>query len=344
MATPQTAPAPDKDERLTVAYRAFGSDAEVKLSPSIIRRYLCKPTKKGVLPSDAEVMNYMMMCQARALNPFERDCFLVGYDGADGAEFSIITAIQAFTKRAEASPEFDGIESGVIVLTEDKQILDRVGDFYIPGEQVIGGWATVWKKNVRLPFKARLRSSVYAKNNKFWNDNPAGMIVKCAEADALRTAFPTKLGGLYHEGEITRERDVTPAAQRPTNLPGAERPGFLGDGSANVPMTMPTPARTQEPERQTVTRPEPEPEQQQRQPLQETEYDDSAERTSLLDKIEEARKSDGISTQTVRGWAHRNNLCESSRMALPSYPIESLRAIVDRWSEVKGGDQPEGGQ
>ena len=34
------------------------------------------------------------------------------------------------------------------------------------------------------------------------NDDPAGMIVKCAEADALRSAFPTMLGGCYTEEEM----------------------------------------------------------------------------------------------------------------------------------------------
>jgi hypothetical protein len=39
------------------------------------------------------------------------------------------------------------------------------------------------------------------------------MIVKCAEADALRSAFPTHLGGLYLEEE-TPPIDVTPVIER----------------------------------------------------------------------------------------------------------------------------------
>lgn len=211
MTTAITNPLEDK----TVTFTAFGSDTEVKLSIAMVRKFLCKPTAKGCVPNDADCMGFMMLCQARALNPWERDAFLVGYDSRDnGPEFSVITAISAFTKRAESSSDFDGLESGVIVKTKDGAIEYREGDFYLDGETIVGGWANVYKKNVRIPYKSRLRLQARYKDTKFWKSDTAGMIVKNAEADALRMAFPTKLGGLYLAGEIGNDslpqsRDVS---------------------------------------------------------------------------------------------------------------------------------------
>jgi phage recombination protein Bet len=275
---------PTVEER-EVSYRAFGSDVTVKLSMGIVRKYLCKPTKKGVQPSDADCMNFMMMCSARALNPFERDAFLVGYDSHNGPEFSIITAISAFQKRAEASDDFDGIESGVIVKDAAGAVVDREGDFMFEGDEVLGGWAKVHRKNLKYPFKARLNLRNRYKDNKFWNDDRAGMIVKCAEADALRMAFPTKLGGLYIESEA-RERDVTPPETTSPKI-GSARPAVLGGGS---PLNA---ANFTESRQQATVPVEAEEAQREPQPEQECEPEtptySEADRQKLFDELQEIR-------------------------------------------------------
>ena len=110
----------------------------------VFQNLVAVKTRTGVTCSDNEAIKFMMMCQARRLNPFEGDAYLIGYDGRDGATFSLITAHQAFLKRAELNPEYDGMQSGVIINTEDGQIKEHEGDFYMTGETVIGGWAKVF--------------------------------------------------------------------------------------------------------------------------------------------------------------------------------------------------------
>merc|ERR1711991_914366 len=61
------------------------------------------------------MMDFLMLCRARKLNPFEGDAYLVGYDSKDGAKFSLITSHQALLKRAELCQQFDGMESGLIL-------------------------------------------------------------------------------------------------------------------------------------------------------------------------------------------------------------------------------------
>lgn len=183
-----------------VRYVPLGQKEEIKLSVNIVQKFLCKPTKSGKLASEADCMKFVMLCRARELDPWQGDAFLVGYDGKDGPEFSLITAHQAFLKRAEVNPDFDGMESGVIVQMGD-QVQDREGDFMFEGEILLGAWATVYRKSRRIPVKRRINFKTFCKDNNFWRSNPAGQIVKCSESDALRSAFPATLSGLYIEEE-----------------------------------------------------------------------------------------------------------------------------------------------
>jgi len=198
----------------------FGATAteKIKLSIRIVQSLLCKPTKSGAVCSNQDAMRFIMMCKARRCNPFEGDAFLVGYDGQNGPEFSIITAHQIFLKRAELHPEFDGFESGVIVepgtpckpcggagiiagsicgLCYGSGTRDEVAGDIIPKDQrLVGGWCRVHFRNRRVAMHKRVPIKTFDKGNKFWRDNPGGMITKCAEADALRASFPSMLGGM----------------------------------------------------------------------------------------------------------------------------------------------------
>lgn len=188
-------------ERSIIEFTPFGTKDKIQLSIEIVKRLIAVKTKSGKTCSDEEAFKFMLMCQARHLNPFEGDAFLIGYDGQAGPSFSLITAHQAFLKRAELHPEFDGMQSGTIVLREAK-IIDLIGDWHMPNDKVLGGWATVYFKSRTHPMTKRIRLERFNKGFGIWRDDPAGMIVKCAEADALRSSFPTMLGGMYTQEEV----------------------------------------------------------------------------------------------------------------------------------------------
>jgi phage recombination protein Bet len=192
------------EERSIVEFVPFGAKDKIQLTIEVVKRLIAVKTKTGKNCSDDDAMRFLLMCQARKLNPFEGDAFLIGYDNRDQPDkpsFSLITAHQAFLKRAELHPEFDGMDSGTIVMRE-KEIIDLVGDWHLPTDQILGGWATVFFKNRSRPMHKRLRLARFKKNYGIWNDDPAGMIVKCAEADALRSSFPTMLGGMFIREEM----------------------------------------------------------------------------------------------------------------------------------------------
>ena len=187
-------------------YVPFGAQDKIKLSFNIILKWLAVKTAKGEVPSEQDLTKFLMTCKAKKLNPFDGDAFLIGYDGKDGPVFSTIVAHQAFLKRAETHPEFDGMESGVIVQTGDT-IVDLVGDFFPASARLLGGWATVFFVNRRHPMTKRLKLSTFDKGRSLWKTNPEGMIVKCAEADALRSSFPQLIGGMYLREEMGTDAD-----------------------------------------------------------------------------------------------------------------------------------------
>lgn len=190
-------------ESRVIEYVPFGDQGEpIKLSMGIVRDFVANKTKSGQSPTDTQLMKFMMLCKSRRLNPFEGDAFLVGYDSNDGPTFSLITAHQAFLKRAELSKEYDGMESGVIVLDNEGNLRDREGDFFLDGETLVGAWATVHFKTRKYPMRERIKLGTFNQHRSRWKLDPGGMIVKCAESSALRKAFPTMLGGLYTEDEM----------------------------------------------------------------------------------------------------------------------------------------------
>lgn len=243
----------DPTERGVVSFIPFGSADSIKLSVRIVKEMFCTPTRSGKLPSDTEVLKFIAMCRAKRLNPAEGDAFLIGYDSEKGPSFSLITAHQAYLKRAEASPDFDGMQSGIIV-RENGEVKEVEGDFYLDGQEVLGGWAKVYRKGKTIPTYRRIRLARFNKGYGEWRNDAAGMICKCAEADALRSTFPSLCGGLYMQQEI--EATVIPeAATRQTKTISELRAKAL-------PEPEPEPATVQPEDEGTPEKPEPEPEPQ----------------------------------------------------------------------------------
>lgn len=228
-----------------VEYIPLGGSEKVKLSIKIVQDYIAVPTRSGKSCSVRDAMRFVAMCQAKHINPFEGDCYLIGFDGKNGPEFQLITAHQTYLKRAELHPEFDGMQSGVIVRdNESKKILELEGDFYIKSDQeLLGGWAKVYFKNRKIPMYRRGNLERFRKNFGVWLDDPAGMCVKCIESDCLRSSFPTMLGGM-----LMREEVEIPDQRMIPAKPKFERP-------AGVTVSFPEPPPAPAPEE--PTRPEP---------------------------------------------------------------------------------------
>jgi len=194
-----------------ISYVPLGNSDPIKLSLAIIERQIVTPTKSGKKPTQKEMMDFLMLCRARKLNPFEGDAYLVGYDSANGANFSLITSHQALLKRAELCPQFDGMESGLILEDENGLLSETEGDFIQASQNAVGAWARVHRSDRKIATFRRLNIDRYDRGFGLWKKQREMMGVKCAEADALRSAFPSVTGGLYISEEMPPTKNISVA-------------------------------------------------------------------------------------------------------------------------------------
>ena len=176
---------------------------EITITLEDIRNYFCPNA------TDKECVLFGQLCQANGLNPWLREAYLIKYD--KNAAAAMVTGKDAYMRRANEHPEFDGLEAGITVLvTETGAIEQREGAAVYPdlGEQLIGGWAKVYRRDRSRPAYEEVSLKEYDKGQSKWKDSPATMIRKVALVHALREAFPTNIRGMYDVDEVPYAADV----------------------------------------------------------------------------------------------------------------------------------------
>ncbi len=207
MSTEQTKTVAKQDENWKrVTYQVAGQD--VILSDSIVRNFLTKGDGKV---TDQDVTQFISICKYNELNPFLNEAYLVKFGNSPA---SMIVSKEAYFKRADANPKYEGFQSGVIVMREvpvevepGKQVkvsqaVELEGCFYLPTDKLVGGWAKVYRSDRKSPIVAKVRLDEYDKKQSLWKDKPSTMISKVAKVQALREAFPAQLGAMYVSEEV----------------------------------------------------------------------------------------------------------------------------------------------
>lgn len=189
------------NNELIVKYK-IGED-EIKLTPKIVQEYIVGTDAKITMP---EFKLFTELCRVRKLNPFLREAYLIKY--SDKQPASIVVGKDAIYKRAVLNPNFDGMESGVIVLDSNGNVVERTGSFKLPDDVLVGGWAKVYRKDWQHPSYASVTfdECVQKKSdgtpNSNWTKQPTTMIEKVAKVRALREAFVEDLSGMYEAEEM----------------------------------------------------------------------------------------------------------------------------------------------
>lgn len=163
-----------------------------------VRNFICKEA------TIAECRIFLETCKQYHLNPFTKEAYLIHYDNKNGDTAStIVLGKTCYMKMAEAHPQYDGFEAGVIVFVpEVGKLIHREGSIIYKGEELVGGWAKTYRKDRSRPFYEEVNFSEYDTKKSLWVTKPATMIRKVALVHTLREAFPATFGGLIDESEV----------------------------------------------------------------------------------------------------------------------------------------------
>ena len=158
-------------ELVTAQPVRFKTDAgEIAVSIDDVRNYLCPDANVR------EAFMFLQLCRYQGLNPYLREAYLVVYTQKDRdgnvtkRTPSMIVGKEAFTKRAERHPQFNGYQAGVILLTADGKVTYREGTFYLPKESLMGGWALVHRRDRTVAVRAEVNLREYDTGMSLWGN------------------------------------------------------------------------------------------------------------------------------------------------------------------------------
>ncbi len=181
---------------VTTVYESNGK--EVRLTADTVRRYLISGNAQAI--TNEEIEMFINLCKFNGLNPWLKEAYVIKYGNAPA---TLVVGKEAYLKRAEMHPQYDGFEAGVIVHTNENEIAYRVGTVVLANEMVVGGWAEVFRKDRNHSTRIEVGWGEFAGTtkegnlNNTWKTKPATMIRKVALVNALREAFPLAFGGMY---------------------------------------------------------------------------------------------------------------------------------------------------
>lgn len=194
----------DKVQDLVVKFDVEGQ--EVKLTKQIVQEYI---VGTEVPITNQEFKLFTELCKVRKLNPFLREAYLIKYKAGTPAQ--LVVGKDAILKRAVLNPNYDGMECGIIVQKEDGSIEERQGTFKLGTEQLVGGWARVFRKDWTHPTYSSVSFNEVAQRkndgslNSNWSTKGATMVEKVAKVRALRETFVEDLAGMYEAEEIQQD-------------------------------------------------------------------------------------------------------------------------------------------
>nr|WP_304598269.1 recombinase RecT [Adlercreutzia caecimuris] len=145
-----------------------------------------------------------------------------------------------YLRRAFADPRFKGIDDGVVIMKANGAIEKRRGSAVYTdlNEKLLGGWAIVYVDGFVEPMRVEVSMAEYDQKRALWNTKPATMIVKVADSQCLRKAFPDLFTGTYDQSELWFEpqQEAEPGYEVPDSGGGWEECGPQGEGDMQEAM------------------------------------------------------------------------------------------------------------
>jgi len=177
----------------------------------ILKNSICKGS------SNEEFEMFLMACQKTQLDPFMRQIYAVKRkakksDGSWGESMTIQTGIDGYRLIAERTERYAPGPEPTYVLDANGNLISATS--YIKKLTKDGTWHTVSASAFLDEYCQTFtdKNSGEKKPTGMWVNMPRTMLAKCAEAQALRKAFPAEMSGVYTKEEMQQAdvEDVTP--------------------------------------------------------------------------------------------------------------------------------------
>jgi len=160
--------------------------------------------------TDDELKLFLYVADKSGLDPLTKQIYFI----KRGGKMTIQTAIDGFRAIADRTGQYS---------SSDEPIFEEIGNNPVKATVTVGKIV----QGVVGKFTASARWSEYypEKGNTFmWDKMPNTMLGKCAEALALRKAFPAQLSGLYTGDEMDQAgKEGIPNQGRKSNLKGGSK-------------------------------------------------------------------------------------------------------------------------
>lgn len=167
----------------------------------------------------AELSGFLHLCQRTELDPFSRQIYLIGRNDKRKGRvvFTPQTGIDGYRVIAHRAAR----AAAETLSYEDTLWCGRDGiwhDVWPLADAPVAAKVTVLRNGGRFSAVAQSREYMQGFDGKpsgLWAKMPAQMVAKCAEALALRKAFPYDLAGVYTAEEMAQADNSAPAVAPP---------------------------------------------------------------------------------------------------------------------------------
>lgn len=172
---------------------------------AFVREHFCG----GAPEKDAAL--FIEICRRRGLSPEEKQVYFIGRSDKSGRKsYTIQTSIDGYRLMAARTGDYAGSDEPVFVYGDRQTAMGRL----IPEKATVTVWRFV--RGQRCAFTASALWDEYSPEMNLWNTMPSVMLAKCAEAQALRKAFPVELSGIYTGDEMEQAGESAQRVAGPT--------------------------------------------------------------------------------------------------------------------------------